>query len=81
MLLLLFLGIPVAVACSASLGLDQLYTAAAYRAIGTRAWATSNDILLITIRCSSCSARSCCAPLTERMYGAMGGGWPGCQAG
>ena len=75
MLLLLFLGIPVAVALfGLALGLDWMYAwMPLYRAIGTRAWATSNDILLITIPLfillGEIMLRS---GTTERMYGAMG---------
>ena len=75
MLLLLFLGIPVAVALfGLALGLDWMYAwLPLYRAIGTRAWATSNDILLITIPLfillGEIMLRS---GTTERMYGAMG---------
>src|SRR5918998_6232929 len=75
MLILLFLGVPVAAGLLAlALGLDALYTTMPlYRALGTRAWATSEDILLVTvplfILMGEIMLRS---GSTERMYGAMG---------
>jgi C4-dicarboxylate transporter, DctM subunit len=75
MLILLFLGVPVAAGLLAlAFGLDALYTAMPlYRALGTRAWATSEDILLVTvplfILMGEIMLRS---GSTERMYGAMG---------
>jgi tripartite ATP-independent transporter DctM subunit len=51
LLILLFAGIPVATALfGLAVLLDGLFAALPlYRAIGTRAWATSSDILLVTV--------------------------------
>jgi tripartite ATP-independent transporter DctM subunit len=74
MLALLFIGIPVAAALAfLGFGLDIAYsTLPLYRAFGTRAWATSSDILLVAVPLFILLGEILLrAGIAERMYSAM----------